>query len=503
MFRNYRFFAVIFFLIVAFCSCRQPPPVEPKQSCSETTLFQDIVPYCVRASGDPQVGDVQVLVDGSGSMVGFDPKLPEIVRWSQHAISAIQGPFLTIRTSRICTFREKEGISGCTGITGQSPAIASHGDTNLHEAINSTRDYALTLIVTDGVAATGDRGKGSCATGVDAACVARSLVDAIHSNDTSDDRGIWMVPLIAPYEGKFFTEESISPGSFHSQEAIDKVHSDIPIDSVIQNPQTERGKLVYTYKGPRSLLLIAIAKKSEVGRSAIQALWERADYLNVSKVDALQKYSGGIAALNPIEVYPGYLNKVRWETLKDSDSGEISKGTIDAQKSMQGDKTSIQVNCPNAGENRGTFTLNGSDKPTEVAGCVPIRMFPAFSFALRAARDEDKSDLSQLLTSFKLASCSASTLDLDLACSTQITRKCGENPIPVQWVASMKYGAAADSLNSSSSPAAKVVNGLSTAHPSMEPHKITALSLILELFYRGVANDARSTVLNSFEICKQ
>jgi len=503
MFRNYRFFPVIFALI-AFCSCQTTPRDEPKQSCSGMTLFQDVVPYCVRASGNPQVGDVQVLVDGSGSMVGFDPKLPEIVRWSQHAISAIQGQPLTIRTSRICTFREKEGISGCTGITGQSPPIVSHGDTNLHEAINSTRDYALTLIVTDGVAATGDRGKGSCATGVDAACVARSLVDAIHSNDTSDDRGIWIVPLIAPYEGQFFTEESISPGSFRSQDAIDKVRSDIPIDSVIQNPQTGYGgKLVYTYKGPRSLLLIAIAKKSEVGRSAIQALWERADYLNVTKVDALQKYSGGIAALTPIEVYPGYLNRVRWETLKDSDSGGMSKGTIDAQTSMQGDKTSIQVNCPNAGENRGTFTLNGSDKPTEIAGCVSLRMFPAFSYDLRAARDEDKSELSQLLTGFKLASCSGSSLDLDLACSTQIARKCGENPIPVQWVASMKYGAAADSLNSSSSPAATVVNGLSTAHPSMEPHKITALSLILELFYREVANDARSTVLNSFEICKQ
>jgi len=314
------------------------------------------------------MADVQVLVDGSGSMIGFDPKLPEIVRWSQHAISAIQNSVITIRNSRICTFREKEGISGCAGITGQIPPISSHGDTNLHEAINSTKDYALTFIVTDGVAATGDQGKGSCATGVDAACVARSLVNAIHSNDTSDDRGIWIVPLVAPYEGQFFTEESISPGSFQSQQAIEKVHSDIPIDAAIQNPRTGYGeKLVYTYKGPRSLLLIVIAKKSDVGRAAIQALWDRAEYLNVGKLGALQKYSGGIAALTPIEVYPGHLNKVRWQSLNDSEEPDTSKGTIDAEASIQPEKTSLQVNCPNADENKGTFRLIGDDKPAEVA----------------------------------------------------------------------------------------------------------------------------------------
>lgn len=491
-----------------FASCHGRRPQQPsndaKQACAEKMFFDEAVPYCVRGSGSREVADVQVLVDGSGSMVGFDPKLPEIIRWSQHAISAIQNSSITIQKSRICSFREKQGITACAGITGAAPPIASHGNTNLHEAIDSAKDYALTIIVTDGVAATGDQGRGACATGVDAACVARSLVNAIHSNDTNDDHGVWIIPLIAPYEGQFFTEESIPLSSFNSQAAIEKVRSDIQTDCVIQNPKTDDGgKLVYNYKGPRGLLLIVIAKKGDIGRSAIQALWDRAEYLNIKQVGTLQNYSGGVAALRPIEIYPGYLNKVRWQSLTDSDQPEISQGTIDVKANIQADKTSLQVNCPAASENKGTFTLTGTDKPAEVAGCVPIRMLPAFSFKLRPTRNEDEPDFSQFLTGFKLPSCSDSTLDLHLECSTQTTRRCSEKPIPVQWVAFMHYGEAADSLKSSTSATAKTINDFSTAHPSTEPHKVTALSLILELFYRQVVSDARSTVLNSFEICKQ
>jgi hypothetical protein len=334
--------------------------------------------------------------------------------------------------------------------------------------------------------------------------VSRSLVNAIHSNDTNDDHGVWIVPLIAPYEGQFHTEESIPPNSFNSQEAIEKVRADIQTDCVIQNPKTDNnGKLVYNYKGPRGLLLIVIAKKGDVGRSAIQALWDRADYLRIKQVGTLQNYSGGIAALHPIEIYPGHLNKVRWQSLTDSNQPESFEGTIDVKANIQGDRTSVQVNCPASGENRGTFTLKGTDKPTEVAGCVPIRMLPAFSFKLRPTRNEDEPEFSQFLTSFILPSCTNSILDLNLACSSQTTRRCSEKPIPVQWIAFMHYGQAADSLKSSTSATATSINHFSTAHPSTEPHKITALSMILELFYRQVVNDARSTILNSFEICKQ
>lgn len=489
-------------------SCRSRPPLNGQQpnGVKEVIFFDDPISYCVQQRSAAEVGDVQVLIDGSGSMVGFDPKLPEIVRWSQHAVSAIHNSVLNIQTSRVCSFRESEGISGCTGMTGAAPPMRSRGNTNLHEALNSANDYALTFVVTDGVAATGERGKGDCATGVDAACVARSLVNWVHGGDTSEDRGVWLVPLVAPYDGTFYTEEAIAPGNFRSQEAIDKIRADIPLDVLIENPQQgPGGNLVYKYRGPRALLLIVLAKKSDVGRAAIQALWERAEYMNVRQMGELRNYSGGIAALTPIEVGPGFLNKVRWSNLREADEPGTSQGTLDAEKTGVAEKTTLEINCPNTGDNSGKYTLEASGTPTQVAGCVQIRVVPGVSFDLRPARPEDDADLRQFVKGFTLPAGSYSSLNLDLGCPNDTSRRCSSNPILVQLAAFMRYAEAADRLASPAKPGSTVaaLSNLSTAHPSLEPHRINALSLIVTLFYREIANDARSAVLGSFNVCKK
>ena len=490
-------------------SCRPRPPLNGPQphGVKEVVFFDDPISYCVQQRSAAEVGDVQVLIDGSGSMVGFDPKLPEVVRWSQHALSAIHNSALNIQNSRVCTFREKEGVGGCTGMTGAVPPMQSRGDTNLHEAIDSAKDYSLTFVVTDGVAATGEKGKGDCATGVDAACVARSLVNWVHGGDTNEDRGVWLVPLVAPYDGTFHTEEAIAPGSFRSEDAIQKIRADIPLDVSIQNPQTgPAGKLIYQYRGPRSLLLIVLAKKSEIGRAAIQALWERAEYINVRQDQgSARDYLGGVAALTPIEVVPGFLNKVRWSSLRESDEPSATQGTLDAQKTGGPEKATLDVNCPNAGENSGRYTLEGSGAPSQVAGCVQMRVVPGFSFDLRPARPEDDSELRQFIKGFTLPPGSYSSLNLDLGCPNETGRRCGSNPILVQLVAFMRYSEAADRLASPAKSGSTVaaLSNLSTAHPSLEPHRINALSLIVTLFYREIANDARSAVLSSFDVCKK
>jgi hypothetical protein len=501
--------ALFVLLLTSSCqSCRRRPPLDgqPPNGVKEVVFFDEPISYCVQQRSTAETGDVQVLVDGSGSMVGFDPMLPEIIKWSQHAVSAIHNSALNIGASRVCTFREREGVSGCTGMTGAVPPRQSHGNTNLHEAIASAQDYALTLIVTDGVAATGENGKGDCATGVDAACVARSLVNWVHGGDTSEDRGVWLVPLVAPYDGTFYTEEEIAPASFHSEDAIQKIRSDIPLDASIQNPQPgPGGNLIYHYRGPRSLLLVVLAKKSDIGRAAIQALWERAEYLNVRQMGELRNYSGGIAALTPVEVVPGFLNKVRWSNLKESDEPGASQGTLDVHETGRGDKTTVEVNCPNSGENSGKYTLEGSGAPGQVAGCVPIRVVPGASFDVRPARPEDDGDLHQFVKGFTLPAGSYSSLNLDLGCPTDTNRRCNASPILVQLVAFMRYGEAADRLASPGKTASTVaaLSNLSTAHPSLEPHRINALSLIVTLFYREIANDARSSVLGSFDVCKK
>jgi hypothetical protein len=507
--RHHVIIGVFFCLVIFDCSCKpKPGPTShPQGDSSQVTFLEQPVSYCVQKRSNLEPGDVQVLIDGSGSMIGFDSRLPEIVRWSQHAISALHNSSIALRNSRVCTFREKEGIGDCAGMTGQPPTIKSRGNTNLHEAIASARDYSLTFIITDGVAATGNTGNGDCATGVDASCVARSLVESIRKGDASDEPGLWFVPLIAPYDGVFYTEESISPSSFRADETIKKIRSDIPLDVAIQSPRSgPGGKLIFDYKGPRSLLLIVLARRSEIGRAAIEALSRRSEYLNVQALRQFKNYIGGVAAMTPVEVYPGFLNRVRWQSLKESDEPDSSTGTLDVEPIISSDSsTSLQVNCPDSSENSGVYTLIGSNKPDQAAGCVQLQMLPGFSFDLRSVRSEEDSELRNLLLSWTFASNQQPSLEMKVGCSSDLTRRCNQNPISVQLVAIMNYAKTADSIispvNVGSSSA--VVAALSTAHPSEEPHKVSAFSLILENLYRGISGDARSTVLNSFEICKK
>jgi len=199
------------------------------------------------------------------------------------------------------------------------------------------------------------------------------------------------------------------------------------------------------------------------------------------------------------------LNKVRWTTLRESDDPGTSRGTLDAQKTGSAEKTTLELNCPTSGDNFGNYTLEGSGTPSQVAGCVQFRVMPGVSFDLRPARAEDDGDLRQFVKGFKLPAGSYSFLSLDLGCSGNANRRCGNNPILVQLVAFMRYAEAADRLASPGKPGSTVaaLSSLSTAHPSLEPHRINALSLIVTLFYREIANDARSTVLSFFDICKK
>ena len=66
--------------------------------------------------------------------------------------------------------------------------------------------------------------------GVDAACVARALKEVIHAQSPEGndlDRGIWVIPLLANYDGTFYTEEPIFPTNFNAEETIKQVRADI------------------------------------------------------------------------------------------------------------------------------------------------------------------------------------------------------------------------------------------------------------------------------------
>lgn len=476
----------------------------------ESVFVTDRVLYCWQKPLEPRRGSVQVLVDASGSMVGFQKAVPDLVNWIEHAISQLQGSALTIEHSRICQFSQRlpGGIGTCASSYRSMGSYRPSGDTNLHDAIRSAKDHALTFILTDGVAATGTKGSGDCATGVDAACVARALREVVHSEIIGGkgvDWGIWICPLIANYDGTFYTEEPILPTDFNPRETIKRVRSDIGAEVVVQDPHAgPGGHLVFRYRGPRALLLIIIARWTDVGRAATEALWERAEYLGLHRIEEMRASSSRLSTLPPIEVYPGFLNSIEWKTLQESDDPNEICGTMDVSFQSDPEKATIGLTCPQGGGGEGYYHLTGSSRAvSRVSGCVPIGLLPAFRFRFEPVNQEDATIVRQLLKGYRREEGSYTNLQLHLACRMNNPRPCPDSPISLQWMAYMNYAEAADCLASPECTHSihQLVKSLSTAHPSQEPHRIFAFSNTLETFYREVTQDQRSIALADLDVC--
>jgi hypothetical protein len=466
------------------------------------------VNFCWEKPPNLRRGDAQILVDSSGSMTGFSQTIPQIVTWVQHGLSQVQQSSMTMENSRLCQFNQRIGIADCTPSARQLVQFKAFANTNLHDAIRSAKDYGLTFILTDGIAATSGLGAGDCANGVDAACVARSLKEVVqYPTITGEDldAGIWVMPLLANYNGAFYTEEKIATADFRPEEAIKQIRSDVDTQALIENPRIDaNGRLEFDYRGPRALLLIVIARWSDVGRNAVQALWERSEYMSVQRIDGMNGFTSPIATFSPIELYPGFLNQITWRTLQEPQDPSEVKGTMDAVLKADAKNPAIGITCPQKDTGEAVYRLSGVTADTgRVSGCAPINMLPPFDFRFRTARENEQDTLSQFLTSYQQSDGSYTELRLNLACTMNNPRPCGTNPVTVQWTAFMNYMGAADGLASSdeSQTVYQQVKNISTVSPSHEPHRVYAFSTTLENFYREVGKEQRSIVLANLRIC--
>jgi hypothetical protein len=501
-------------LFMASCgrSCGRRPQggtgLDGSESSGGTLYLGQPVNFCWERPPSLRKGTAQILVDSSGSMVGFDRVVPSLVTWIQHGISQVQQSSMEVENSRTCQFNQKIGIGECTP-SGRPPAqFKAFANTNLHDAIRAAKDYGLTFILTDGVAATGAGGAGDCANGVDAACVARSLKEVVRERATMGegiDTGIWVMPLVANYDGLFYTEEQIAPADFHPEETIEHIRTDVETEAVIQNAHSgTNGRLEFNYRGPRALLLIVIARWSDVGRNAVQALWERAEYLSVQRIEGVKGFSSRMATFSPIELYPGFLNQVKWKTLQEPQDPSEARGTMDAALKVGSKNPTIGVTCPQQDTGEGVYKLSGVTSETgRTSGCAPIRMLPAFDFQFTTAKPEDGDALLQFLMGYQRTGDSYTDVRLNLACSMNNPRPCGSNPVIARWVATINYLGAADALaaEEGNHPVHQQIKGISTVSLSREPHRIFAFSTTLENFFREVGQDRRSVILADLNIC--
>lgn len=512
-----RTFVALGALLLLFVSCRQPPPPTGTgadgQDSSQLLFLDRPVKFCWRKPAQPKSGGVQILLDSSGSMVGFKPAIAPLVNWMQHSISQLQTSTLSIENSRLCQFEEKfgptQGIGNCTALNSAPARYEPASNTNLHVAIRSAKDYGLSFIFTDGVAATGGKGAGDCATGVDAACVARMLREVIGTPGSQPEDvnwGVWVMPLASTYDGLFYTEEPVAPASFDVAKTQQNVRAETGVQPGLDSPATGRdGRLNFKYRGPRMMLLIVIARWAEIGRDAVQALWERMESLRIrriKKLEELASVSGEVASFPPIEVYPGFVERLEWKSLEGSQEPGDSSGTIDVY--FVPDKQAVEMSCLKDVEGAAVYHLNGSLTEAEkVSGCVDIHIVPPLTFSLRPIQPGDADAIPQFLQSFEQEEGSYTKLRLNLSCDMSAPRPCRSNALAAQWVGLMQYGKAADALASTTDEHAvpTYLKQISTKHPSLEPHRIFGFADTLEAFYREVATEQHGVPLADLKFC--
>ncbi len=492
---------------------QQDGPPDGEQGEPRLVFMERPVKFCWQPPRAPWRGGVQILLDSSGSMVGFRSAVPQVVNWLQHSVSQLQTSTLSVANSRLCQFSEgfgsTQGFGNCTEL-GRSPAgfEAAH-NTNVHVAIESAKDYGLTMILTDGVAATGGGRVGDCANGVDAACVARALRTVIGTQGSQPEGvnwGVWVLPLASNYDGTFYTEEAVALNSFDPKATQQKVREETGAQPVVDKPFAgSDGRLNFTYRGPRMMLLIVIARWADLGRNTVEALWERMEGLGVRHAESMQdlaSLSTGVASFPPIELYPGFSERVEWKMLAESDDESGKLGTMDAY--FVREKQSVEVSCPQGETGYGRYGLEGaSPQADRVAGCVDIRVVPPLTFDLRAAAEGD--DLKQFVRRFEQDGDSPPRLRLGLYCDASVTRPCRDNPLAAQLIGLMHYDAAADALATAdgSHAVARHIAEISTEHPNAEPHRVFGFADTLEAFYRELSAERQTTIISQLKFCNR
>jgi len=480
-------------------------PFEPEPT--EPSFIPATVPYCWEKSLGAEDARVQILLDASGSMVGFRKAMPRLSDWLRKGVSQLIGNSIHLSHFRQAQFTQERGIHNLTHWNQPPAPFQPGGNTNLHDAIRESIEYDLSMIVTDGVGATGSGGSRDCPGGVDASCVARALRDAIHAEGSrggGSERGLWIIPLAAVYDGKFYTEEMLDPAQFGSSKTIDHVESEVGIEVRVINPSTDNtGRLTFNYRGPRYLLLIILSREADLGRNAVYALMNNATFSGIDTKRNLGDLRSDLLTFMPIEVYPGFLSPVSWQDMRRADNPDMFIGTMDAK--LSGGNT-IKMDCLPDERAEGVFELSGKVQSTGGA-CIDLHMLPAFSFEMRPESSAQQEKLAQVLRNVRRADNSYNNINLHLSCpADSLVLGLCSSPSKERWTASMNYAAAADCLDDSSCQEESshgLVRRLSTTRPSLEPHRIYGFEALLEGFLRSVSEDERRLVLAELGFCQQ
>lgn len=493
-----RLIGVLFFpaALVASQPCRLPPlggsPVFPGA---------EAVRFCTPQALGIRESSYQLLVDDSGSMRGLSRQLPAVAAWIEQALSHMRRFEMTWSRFRACSFSAAKPLDLCRSRQFSPASFTGAGDTTLDTAIESARNFELTLIVTDGAGASGTPTR-ACASGVDAACVGRALPQALQpgaGEPVGLRGGLWMVPLVAHHAGPLFTEQPARPTDIDTARIRSTVATETGSAAEAGELRLDNhGRLFYRYNGPRVFLLLVIARRTDLGRAFLAALQARMEYAQVSQIGKLTDYRGRLSALPAIEVFPGVMQSLRWRSLQVLQPACI---TFDARLRPDG---KLAVGCSNRTDE--AVVALSAFSPPESLDCARLLNLPLFQIELqsdtklRAVRE----------ASWRGSALSFSDpvqLRLRLACSrdwqSQLSRSCvtagriisrRNLPATVEALLAARPG----------NPAAQLLRSLSSSSVIYAPHRALQLTETLERFYRSLepsAGNPPEVTLGQIDFC--
>ncbi len=475
--------ATIVLLVVALsasCSSHQECNLQlsgpPTSAVSPTEGY-----YCTSLPSPPPSARVQILVDSSGSMNGFRGAMPAVESWIRQGISTMNGAQISLNKYRGCYFNKRIGISECNPDLGR-PLATFHpvADTNLDQAIDSAAGYDLTFILTDGVAFTGS-GRGDCVGGVDSACVARTLKNVLKTYEAENHGapgGLWLLPLMTHFDGIYYSAQSVRSQDFHRGLIRDQVQQDVSNSVSIEKPRNgSDGELIYDYHGPKVLFTIILGKNPGLGRAALLALSQSMEMKEIHQVQKPSDWHEGVAALPPIEIFPGTLPYLHWRAAENS-SEMNSCGPIEF--SWRGEEQTIQLHCRDqAAQILVTLPIQHKESPS---ACITIKLLAPLDVSL------DQRTSRGLLTDYRLTSVTRS-MNLLLSCPSQKLQP-GVTEV-YRWNARPNYKNAADCLaqpQMGGCPKGDLLSKVDTIRPAEQPQRGFGIAAAVKLFYEDAGD---------------
>lgn len=457
---------------------------------STSPEWVSVFSYCRQPAESRIPSSVQILIDASGSMNGFGEALREIQPWLHQSLGFLMGAEIELKSFRGCSFSQSIGIGSCTHSLGSAtPAVSPRGETNLHEALLSSADYDLSVVLTDGVAFTG-LGTGDCAGGVDAACVARSLEEVISifslSTPEGDVPGVWVMPMVAQFRGVFYSEQRISSAAFAAAQVRERVRAETRQPVEITSPQnSSAGYLHYNYRGPKVLILIVLARSANVGRAYLANLWNLARHAGIQRMETWT-WGGALAAAAPVELLPGAVPMLAWER----DSVLRRCPPIDVLFTGE----SIEVGCPAGRESQVHLALTAGGS-SQLPQCLPVGLVSPLRAEMTSGRVQ-----TGLLQAQRLK-ISEGRLELLLTCGATAD-SCPASGPTHQWVVRPDFSKGAECLATGACDnAAGLVASISTERPADEPHKAFGIGAALREFLLRAGNSARPIPVATLGVC--